>query len=44
MKSHLKDNLATIDQAGLQLMEDDLREATQQNRDTLRKDLEWIIG
>ena len=44
MKSHLKDNLATIDQAGLQPMEDDLREAAQQNRDTLRKDHELIIG
>ena len=44
MKSHLKDNLATIDQAGLQPMEDDLRTVAQQNRDTLRKDHEWIIG
>lgn len=44
MKSHLKDNLATIDQAGLEPMEDDLAEVAQQNRDTLRKDHEWIIG
>lgn len=37
MKSYLKDKLATIDQAGLQPMEDDLREVAQQNRDTLKK-------